>query len=207
MSAAFSLALYFHVSLKKAAVKLSLANKDRVVEGLANSCSWIEFLCFRSNLVYFWTLRFSSDLEHLASVVCKWLFSWDQQGCILWCFLLTQSHYSLSSWTWSRAGQVATHTATPPWPLCRAYALAVMALAHQEGLFLPIWLHAMKPLKLSLLDLQNRLLAVLKENSNWTIKFQLIIFLAAVVFCFYCCWQTIYHSSYLCPLPQGCCCF
>lgn len=53
MSAAFSLALYFHVSLKKAAVKLSLANKDRVMEGLANSCSWIEFLCFRSNLAYF----------------------------------------------------------------------------------------------------------------------------------------------------------
>lgn len=207
MSAAFSLALYFHVSLKKAAVKLSLANKDRVVEGLANSCSWIEFLCFRSNLVYFWTLRFSSDLEHLSICGLQVTLQLESAGLHSVVFSSIQSHYCLSSWTWSRAGQVATHAATPPWPLCRACALAVMALAHQEGLFLPIWLHAMRLPKLSLLDLQNRLLAVLKENSNWTIKFQLIIFLAAVVFCFYCCWQTIYHSSYLCPLPQGYCCF
>lgn len=77
--------------------------------------------------------------------------------------------------------------------------------------FFPICQHAMRFLKLSLLDQQNRLPVVLKENSYWTIKPQLIIFLVAIVFLvflffFYCCWQCIYHS-YLCPLPQGCCCF
>lgn len=39
MSAGFSLAWYFYVSSEKAAVKFSLADEDRAMEGLANSCS------------------------------------------------------------------------------------------------------------------------------------------------------------------------
>lgn len=49
--------------------------------------------------------------------------------------------------------------------------------------FFPIWLCAMTFLKLSLLDQQNRLSVVLKEN-YWTVKPRLIIFLAAIVLFF-----------------------
>lgn len=43
---------FFYVSSEKAAVKFSLADEDRAMEGLANSCSWTECLCCRSNFMF-----------------------------------------------------------------------------------------------------------------------------------------------------------
>lgn len=66
--------------------------------------------------------------------------------------------------------------------------------------FFPIWLCAMTFLKLSLLDQQNRLSVVLKEN-YWTVKPRLIIFLAAIVLFFLL--LTVYLQQLPLPPPTG----
>lgn len=112
-------------ALEKLRLKLSLDNEDHVMEGLENSCSWIEFLCFGSSFMCLWTPWSCSDPERRALQGC----SWDQRGCFPQCLLLTPSHRSLSSWTRATAGKAALRripTAASP----RGTRSSGLALAH-----------------------------------------------------------------------------
>lgn len=208
MSAGFSLAWYFYVSSEKAAVKFSLADEDRAMEGLANSCSWTECLCCRSNFMF----SFEPYGSPLILSICG-----------------LEAAFQLGS-----AGLPSPVFASNPEPLQplqldlvqgRAIGMAGLPVLHpQHGLsvgcvlrlwqllpprraFFPICQHAMRFLKLSLLDQQNRLPVVLKENSYWTIKPQLIIFLVAIVFLgflfFFLLLLTVYLPQLPLPSPTG----